>query len=56
MTLIINNTEVAKLLTMKATIDALESSYRALATKDAVCRPRISGLPCGTRPEMKLPA
>jgi ornithine cyclodeaminase/alanine dehydrogenase-like protein (mu-crystallin family) len=41
MTLIINNDDVAKLLTMEATIDALEKSYRQMVTKDAVCRPRI---------------
>jgi alanine dehydrogenase len=41
LTLIINNAEVANLLTMKATLEALESSYRALIKKEAVCRPRI---------------
>jgi ornithine cyclodeaminase/alanine dehydrogenase-like protein (mu-crystallin family) len=40
-TLFINNAEVAELLTMPATIDALETSYRALVTKHAVCRPRV---------------
>ena len=41
MTLIINNDDVAKVLTMQATIDALEDSYRRLATGEATCRPRI---------------
>jgi alanine dehydrogenase len=41
MTLIINNDVVAKVLTMDATIAALEDSYRGLATRDTVCRPRI---------------
>ncbi len=41
MTLFINNEVVAKVLTMKDTIAALEDSYRNLATGDAVCRPRI---------------
>ena len=41
MTLIINNADVAKVLTMPATIEALEESYRRLAEGDAVCRPRI---------------
>ncbi|HEY7298313.1 MAG TPA: hypothetical protein VH684_10295 [Xanthobacteraceae bacterium] len=39
--LIINNAEVAKVLTMEATISALEESYIQLAAKEAVCRPRI---------------
>ncbi len=41
MTLLISNADVARVLTMQATIDALESSYRALALEEAVCRPRI---------------
>jgi ornithine cyclodeaminase/alanine dehydrogenase-like protein (mu-crystallin family) len=41
MTLIINNAEVAKVLTMETTLAALEESYLALAAKEAVCRPRI---------------
>jgi ornithine cyclodeaminase/alanine dehydrogenase-like protein (mu-crystallin family) len=41
MTLIINNAEVAKVLTMEATLAALEESYLALAARTAVCRPRI---------------
>src|SRR5438045_3378132 len=41
MTLIINNAEVAKVLTMEMTLAALEQSYLALAAKEAVCRPRI---------------
>jgi ornithine cyclodeaminase/alanine dehydrogenase-like protein (mu-crystallin family) len=41
MTLLINNDDVARLLTMEDTMAALEESYRALVTKDAVCRPRI---------------
>jgi alanine dehydrogenase len=39
--LFINNEVVAKVLTMEDTISALESSYRQIVTKEAVCRPRI---------------
>src|SRR5882724_7006187 len=41
MTLIINNDEVAKVLTMETTLAALEEAYLQLARKEAVCRPRI---------------
>jgi ornithine cyclodeaminase/alanine dehydrogenase-like protein (mu-crystallin family) len=41
MTLLINNAEVEKVLTMAATIEALEASYRRLAEGEATCRPRI---------------
>jgi ornithine cyclodeaminase/alanine dehydrogenase-like protein (mu-crystallin family) len=41
MTLIINNADVEKVLTMEDTIAALERSYLDLAAKEAVCRPRI---------------
>ena len=41
MTLIINNDDVAKVLTMEDTIAALEQSYRNLALGEATCRPRI---------------
>ncbi|HEX3483419.1 MAG TPA: hypothetical protein VHT51_00070, partial [Micropepsaceae bacterium] len=41
MTLIINNDDVAKVLTMADTITALEKAYADIATKEAVCRPRI---------------
>ena len=41
MTLIINNDDVAQVLTMGDTIAALETAYRGIATGDAVCRPRI---------------
>src|SRR6202051_266841 len=41
MTLIINNDDVAKVLTMETTLAALEESYLALASREAVCRPRI---------------
>jgi alanine dehydrogenase len=41
MTLIINNDDVAALLTMETTMAALEESYRNLVSKEAVCRPRI---------------
>jgi alanine dehydrogenase len=41
MTLIINNAEVAKVLTMETTLAALEEAYLALAEGEAVCRPRI---------------
>jgi ornithine cyclodeaminase/alanine dehydrogenase-like protein (mu-crystallin family) len=39
--LIINNADVAEVLTMETTVAALEESYIALAAKEAVCRPRI---------------
>ena len=32
---------MARVLTMQATIDALERSYRDLAATEGVCRPRI---------------
>src|SRR3954452_11738172 len=41
MTLIINNHDVEKVLTMETTIAALEKSYKDLAIGEAVCRPRI---------------
>src|SRR5689334_12087710 len=41
MTLVINNDDVAKVLTMEDTIDALEQAYRDVASREAVCRPRI---------------
>ena len=41
MTLIINNDDVHRLLTMQDTIDALEQSYCDLANGEAICRPRI---------------
>ena len=41
MTLIINNHEVQKLLTMEDTLAALEQGYLQLAAGEAVCRPRI---------------
>src|SRR5205807_9169886 len=41
MTLIINNAEVERVLTMEMTLAALEESYLALAAGEAVCRPRI---------------
>ena len=41
MTMIINNQEVEKVLTMADTIAALEKSYLQLAAGEAVCRPRI---------------
>jgi ornithine cyclodeaminase/alanine dehydrogenase-like protein (mu-crystallin family) len=41
MTLIINNDDVAKVLTMDLVIDALEASYAGLAAAETVCRPRI---------------
>ena len=41
MTLIIGNADVAKVLTMQDTVEALEASYRDLAAAEAVCRPRI---------------
>lgn len=41
MTLIINNDDVAEVLTIADTVDALEVSYKNLALGEAVCRPRI---------------
>src|ERR671919_2738721 len=41
MTLIINNQDVQQLLTMEDTLSALEEAYLAMASKEAVCRPRI---------------
>src|SRR5882762_9326233 len=41
MTLIINNDDVGKVLTMADTIAALETAYLQLAAREAVCRPRI---------------
>ncbi len=41
MTLIINNDDVARLLTIEDTIEALEQSYRDIAIGEATCRPRI---------------
>ena len=41
MTLLINNADVAKLLTMEDTLTALEEAYLALVSKEAICRPRI---------------
>src|SRR5258706_9046713 len=41
MTLILNNDDVTKVLTMADTIAALEKSYLQIAAKEAVCRPRI---------------
>jgi alanine dehydrogenase len=40
-TLLINNDDVSRLLTMEATLAALEQSYLQLVTGEAVCRPRI---------------
>ena len=41
MTLILTNPDVAKVLTIETTLDALEESYRNLAIGEATCRPRI---------------
>jgi ornithine cyclodeaminase/alanine dehydrogenase-like protein (mu-crystallin family) len=41
MTLIINNDDVAKVLTMEDTVEALEQAYRDIASGEATCRPRI---------------
>jgi alanine dehydrogenase len=41
LTLILDNDDVSKLLTMADTIAALEKSYWDLSTAEAVCRPRI---------------
>jgi len=48
MTLLISNEETAELLTMPATIAALEASYQGLVEGQGVCRPRIDvELPSG---------
>ena len=39
--LLLNNTDVAGVLTMEITMNALENAYGELADKRAVCRPRI---------------
>jgi ornithine cyclodeaminase/alanine dehydrogenase-like protein (mu-crystallin family) len=39
--LFLNNDDVRQVLTMDATVAALDAAYRQLATQDAVCRPRI---------------
>jgi ornithine cyclodeaminase/alanine dehydrogenase-like protein (mu-crystallin family) len=41
MTLLLNNADVARVLSIDRTIAALEQAYRDLATENAVCRPRI---------------
>ncbi len=41
MTLILNNDDITKVLTMETTIAALEEAYLGIASKEAVCRPRI---------------
>ncbi len=41
MTLLVDNAAVARVLTMRDTIEALEASYRELAEGRGVCRPRI---------------
>ena len=41
MTLLIDNAVVSRVLTMRATIEALEQSYRELAEGRGTCRPRI---------------
>lgn len=49
MTLMIGNADVAKVLTMRDTIEALEASYRDLARGEGVCRPRMDvRIPTGT--------
>jgi alanine dehydrogenase len=39
--LLINNDEIARVLTMRDTMAALEQSYALLASGEAVCRPRV---------------
>ncbi|MBM2809673.1 MAG: ornithine cyclodeaminase [Chloroflexi bacterium] len=50
MTLLLTNADVRGLLTMQMTIDALDRSYRGLATGETVCRPRIESLVPTKRP------
>jgi alanine dehydrogenase len=40
-TLLLNNDDVKRVLTMEMAMEALEEAYRQSATRDAVCRPRI---------------
>ena len=39
--LLLNNADVASVLTMATTMEALEKACRELTDKQAVCRPRI---------------
>ena len=41
MTLLLNNRHVEQVLTPRMTMDALETAYRELIAREAVCRPRI---------------
>ena len=41
MTWFLNNDDIAEVLTMQDTVDALEQAYQELARGEAVCRPRI---------------
>ena len=41
MTLILNNDDIASVLTMDVTMKALEKAYIELTRNEAVCRPRI---------------
>lgn len=41
MTLLLNNHDIAQVLTAEMTLTALEASYRQLIAQEAVCRPRI---------------
>lgn len=41
MPLLLTNPDIAPLLDMEMTLSALETAYRDLAARDAVCRPRI---------------
>ena len=41
MTILLNNDDITKVLTMEMTIAALEEAYLGIASKEAVCRPRI---------------
>ena len=42
MTLILNNDDIASVLTMDETISALEGAYQELAREEAVCGPRVN--------------
>lgn len=41
MTLILNNDEMKRVLTMEITMEALEEAYQEISRNEAVCRPRI---------------
>ena len=55
MTLILNNDDIASVLTMDETIGALRQAYEELARTEAVCRPRIDIRIPTSRPNEDVP-